>query len=136
MAPRNPIPCTGYHRNVPLHDHQSPQRLEVVKQDIDDAYALMGRTAALCRFADTVSRAPEARAFAAACALANLRRDSDRRRRRKLDVDPESLEATIASLTSQTWRSESCYCTLMEERRPSAVKRATPLPPYAERVRE
>lgn len=134
---RNPIPCAGFHRNVPLHNFQDERRIEIVKGDIDAAFELQGRLRALVAFADDVRRAPESRCLAASLALADLRRDADRRRKRKLPADPEFIESIMIGLTCESWRSPTHFAMIFESLANPAcmpVKRDTPLPSLSDRL--
>lgn len=135
---QNPIPSIGLHRGVPLHNHQDEARLAIVRADIDDVYTLQGRTAALARFADDPRRAPEARAFAAELALSDIRRAADRRRARRVTVEPEVLEMHAIGCSCETWRCETHYCSSTESFNPTKgrepVERDRPLPSLEERL--
>jgi hypothetical protein len=123
------IPSNGEYRGVRLHVFQDESRLDVVRRDIDDCFAL-DDAAALFTFAGDICRAPEARLLAAARVEALFAVAAERRISRP-DVDLDKLGALVAGLSSLLWISSEFYGTVLTpgpapgERRP--LRRPTPL---------
>jgi hypothetical protein len=120
------IPSFGTHRGVPLHDYQSPERLSLVRAEIDRVVC-MTDAKALFDYAADVSCPPEARMLAGAKLEAAFEAAIDERRERPA-IDLQELQAHTAGLDSQTWRSPTHYCVLPDSAHANAVRRATPLP--------
>jgi hypothetical protein len=130
------IRTVGTHKDVPLHDHQDEQRLQVVRANIDTVLQMTGLKA-LFAWAGDPSRAPESRLLAEQkCRALYSLAEQSRTRRPPLDL--ADLAAQAAGLDGEDWRSETHYSTLPEafnHRTNGAVRRASPLPEHAERVR-
>lgn len=115
------IPTIGEHRGVPLHDCQSPERLDVVRQDIDAVHE-MSDVMELFDAAGDAGRAPEARLLAAAKLEAALNLAAERREVRP-PVDIGKVRASVAGLDSQNWRDPARYCSLLDAEHERAVPR-------------
>lgn len=134
MSDNDQIPTDGAYRGVPLHADQSEQRLAVVRRDIDDVHALQ-ELDELVSFADDVGRAPEARLYARAKALAILDEAVDRRapRSRKTVLSRERIRASASGCNSLHWQSRINYGSNLDVRQAPGkpdrrVRREVPLP--------
>jgi hypothetical protein len=96
------IPTVGTHRGVPLEDHQSDARLEVVRREID---VVLGMTdpGELARWADDPWHSPESRQLACAMAESMWAVAAETRALRPA-IDLERLHASVAGLGSLKWR--------------------------------
>ena len=124
MPGEGPIPIIGYHRGVGLHDQQSPERLAIVRAEIDRVIELSDLVE-LVKWAEDVAHAPEGRLLAGAKAVTTISEFSSARQKRP-GITAEYVEAVVAGLGSTSWRSRNCYGTLVDKGR-GAVKRGTPL---------
>lgn len=132
MAKSNRIPIVEVYRGVGIQDQQPADRIErIVKPEIDAVYD-MRDLEALYEFAGDVARCPEARLFSAA-KIETLWQQATEERRRRPDIDLETVRARVAGLDSVTWRSPWVYGTLLATpsapgcSRPGAAKRDFPL---------
>lgn len=125
MPGEGPIPIIGYHRGVGLHDQQGPERLAIVRAEIDRVIELSDLRE-LVAWAEDAGHAPESRLLAGAKALATISEFSSARQKRPHGITAEYVEAVVAGLGSTGWRSRNCYGTLVDEGR-GAVERETPL---------
>lgn len=123
------IPTHGKHRGVGLHAGQNAERLAIVRRDIDAAHALTDLEQ-LVEFADDVGRAPEARLWARAKAIATIDDRIERRapRARATDLSRERINASAVGLDKLRCRSTTHYATIYDNYR-CAVRREVPLPP-------
>jgi hypothetical protein len=112
MSGTDLIPKVGNHRNVPLDDQQSEERLEVVRADIDAVFAETD-TGMLLKIAANPQWAPEARRFAAAKLEAQYQIATDRREQRP-QIDLEHVRACVAGLDSQQWRDRHFYASMLD----------------------
>src|SRR2546430_8960160 len=116
------IPVIGLHRGVPLEDHQSPERLGVVRAEIDHALSMTDAVAP-AEWAGDSWHSPESRQLACAMVLSMWTVATERREPRP-DIDPERVEASTAGLGSQRWRDPDRYCSLLD---PGGMERERPL---------
>ena len=116
------IPVIGLHRGVPLEDHQSPQRLALVKAEIDHVLG-MTDARALADWADDPWHAPESRQLAVAMAESLWTLAAETRANRP-PIDLDRLRASTAGLGSVEWRSPVVYGTDLEH---GGVEREEPL---------
>ena len=121
-ADGGPIPVVEMYRGVGLHDQQPPERLELVRREIDLVWA-MTKPRDLFAFACNERNAPEARLFAEAlCESVHVLAAETRSLRPAVNLD--QLHACCAGLNSQSWRSPWRYGTLADR---DAVPREVPL---------
>jgi hypothetical protein len=106
------IPTEGNHRGVELHAGQSPERLAVVRKDIDLVFEMAG-TRELIAIAGDPSYAPEARLFAAAKLTALHSIAVERREVRPPGIDLDYVKAIVAGVNSNKWRDPDHYCSLL-----------------------
>ena len=104
------VDCCEVYRNRGLHVGQSPERLALVRGEIDRICEI---TSAQRLFEIVADRrwSPEARALAAArCeAAAELSRQ---RRDGGVDIDIELLRAHAVNAVTRRWRSRDFYCSM------------------------
>lgn len=104
------IPIFETYRGVPIHDQQPHERIEnVVRPEIDQVIGLTD-VGQLFEFAKDISKAPEARLFAAAKIEALWEIAAEQRRVRPADITLERVKATVAGLDSVMWRSPTHFC--------------------------
>jgi len=117
------IPVVGMHRGVPLEDHQSPERLALVRREID---LVLGMTDAgeLAGWADDPWHSPESRQLACAMAESMWAVASETRTNRPA-IDLERLRAATAGLGSRRWRDPWRYASLLDPE--DGVERERPL---------
>jgi hypothetical protein len=118
------IPTVGSYRGVPLEDGQSPQRLEVVRREID---LVLGMTdaGALARWAEDAWHSPESRQLACAMAESMWVVAAETRNNRP-SIDLEKLRGATAGLGCKRWRDPWRYASLLDAG--GAVAREEPLP--------
>ena len=119
------IKCIGEHRGVGLHDQQGPERLKLVKGEIDrvlDRLEDIGELYAWCRDA---MHAPESRALAAAKIHASWSVLAATRGKRPANVTLEDVDAAVAGVNSHEWRDPQRYCSMLDA--DPAVPRERPL---------
>jgi hypothetical protein len=124
MEDDDAIPVIGLHRGgVPLEDSQSPERLALVRAEID---VVLGMTDAseLAGWADNPWRSPESRQLACAMAESMWTVAAETRANRP-KIDLERLRASSAGLGSRRWRDPWRYASLLD---PEGVPREEPLP--------
>jgi hypothetical protein len=107
------IPLCGTYRDVGLHDRQSPARLDVVKAELDTVIAFAD-IVQLVEWAKDICHSPESRLLAGAKAQAILGGYGDERQRRPRGLSVELVKAAVAGLNSQTWRSPTHFCSLLD----------------------
>lgn len=109
------IPTDGAYRGVPLHAGQAETRLQSVRDDIDAVYAL-GELDHLVPFAGDSGRAPEARLFAKAKALAIVDQAVESRaaRSRTTAWTRERIKASAVGCDSIAWRDALFYGSLLD----------------------
>lgn len=94
MRERIIMPSVGVYRSIPVHDYQSPQRIElVVVPHIDEAIAAGDDPARLLAILRRIDRAPEARIYCGRKLLAPMEAAKDARQRTK--TDPDLLRALM-----------------------------------------
>jgi hypothetical protein len=116
------IPVIGLHRGVPLEDQQSPERLALVRAEIDLVLA-MNDPGELADYAGNSCHAPEARLLAAAMAETAWTVAAETRALRPA-ISLEKLHASVAGLGSRTWRDPDRYCSLLDH---GGIEREQPL---------
>ncbi|NUU44552.1 hypothetical protein [Tardiphaga robiniae] len=127
------IATIGEHRGVALHDHQSPERLVVVRRAIDDVFAMTDDPKDLLSVASNPRWPPESRLLAAAMLEAKQGIAADKREIRP-DIDMRFVRACVAGVGSRTWRDPVRYASLLDyssygaDRSKEPVRRETPLP--------
>ncbi|MEK4034532.1 hypothetical protein WOC76_11170 [Methylocystis sp. IM3] len=85
---REPIPHIGFYRDVPIHDFQSPERIErIVVPHIDEAIAAGDNPERLLAILRRIDRAPEARIYCGRKLLEPLEAAKDARQKMKVDLD-------------------------------------------------
>jgi hypothetical protein len=122
MEDDDAIPVIGLHRGVPLEDQQSPERLALVRAEID---LVLGMTdvGELADYAGNPWHAPEARLLAAAMAETAWTVAAETRALRPA-ISLEKLHASVAGLGSRTWRDPDRYCSLLDH---GGIEREQPL---------
>jgi hypothetical protein len=106
------IPVVEVYRGVGLHDQQSPERLDAVRQAIDLVFAEHDFVR-LLELADDASRPPEARLLAAAkLQAAHELAVQDREKRPMIDL--ARVQASVAGLDSLKWRHPQFYASLLD----------------------
>jgi hypothetical protein len=118
------IPVIGLHRGVPLEDQQSPERLALVKAEIDHVLG-MTDAGALADWADDPWHSPESRQLACAMAESMWTVAAETRNLRP-PIDMERLRASTAGLGSKKWRSPWHFASLLDAA--GGVPREEPLP--------
>src|SRR5262245_59610608 len=116
------IPVIGLHRGVPLEDQQSPERLALVRREID---LVLGMTdaGALAGWADDPWHSPESRQLACAMAESMWTVAAETRNDRP-PIDLDRLRASTAGLGSRRWRDPWRHASLLDH---GGVEREVPL---------
>jgi len=117
------IPTIGVYRGIGLHDHQTPDRVKIVKAAIDRV-ARMSDIMELADFAADAMQPPEARLFAASKIEINYQLAAEERRNRPA-IDLDRVRAIVAGLDSRQWRDPERYASLLDSG--DAVPREQPL---------
>jgi hypothetical protein len=117
------IPTIGTYRGVPLEDHQSDARLEVVRREIDVVLG-MADPGELARWADDPWHSPESRQLACAMAETAWTVAAETRANRP-PINLERLRASTAGLGSKRWRSPWHFSSLLDPH--GGVERERPL---------
>lgn len=118
------IPTVGNYRGVGLEDGQSPQRLALVRREIDIVLA-MTDAGALARWASNPRHSPESRQLACAMCESMWEVAAETRANRP-PLDLEKLRASTAGLNSRRWRSPTHFCSDLDHAE-TAVPRDEPL---------
>jgi hypothetical protein len=116
------IPVIGLHRGVPLEDHQSPERLALVRAEIDHVLG-MTDAGALADWADDPWHSPESRQLACAMAMWTVAAET---RALGPGISLERLRASTAGLGSKKWRDPWHHASLLDAG--GGVLREQPLP--------
>jgi hypothetical protein len=125
MSREGKIPVVEIYKHVGLHDGQGPARLAVVRNEIDRVIELSALVR-LVEWAKDIAHAPESRSLAGAKALAIVSGYGNARQKRPQGITAEYIQAVVAGLNSEGWRSPTHFGTLIEAG-PGAVKREIPL---------
>jgi hypothetical protein len=125
------IPIIAEHRGVGLHNHQTAERLTIVRRAIDDVFEMTDDRNDLLKVARDPMWPPESRLLAAAMLEAKKAMAADKRETRP-DIDLDYVRACVAGLNSVTWRDRIRYCSMLDVcyRQPGrefSVLRETPL---------
>ena len=132
MSQPGAVPTVGDHRGAPLHAWQDEARLETVRAEIDQAFAV-GDVAALATFAGDPAHAPEARLTAWALALARCERAVVTRSAQV--IDQGALDAGVAGLAELRWMDPVVYCSLLDtHERQRAARRETSIADEIDRL--
>ena len=110
------------HRGVPLEDQQSPERLALVRSEIDHVLGVTDAVA-LADWADDPVHSPESRQLAVAMAESMWTVAAETRNNRP-PIDMERLRASTAGLGSQRWRCPRTHASLLDH---GSVERERPL---------
>jgi hypothetical protein len=116
------IPVIGLHRGVPLEDQQSPERLALVRREIDLVLG-MSDPGEFADYAGNPWHAPEARQLAAAMAETTWTVAAETRNNRP-PIDLERLRASTAGLGSRRWRDPWRHGSLLDH---DGVEREQPI---------
>jgi hypothetical protein len=116
------IPVVGLHRGIPLEDQQSPERLALVRSEIDHVLGVTDAVA-LADWADDPVHSPESRQLAVAMAESMWTVAAETRNNRP-PIDMERLRASTAGLGSQRWRCPRTHASLLDH---GSVERERPL---------
>jgi hypothetical protein len=119
-----PIPTQGSYKGIALESEQSPQRLVVVRGEIDVVLAMVDPLALMAWAADSM-RAPESRLLAAAMCEAMWAEAAETRVNRPPGISLEALRAATAGLNSRRWRCPWTHASLLDPA--GGVVRETPL---------
>jgi hypothetical protein len=122
------IPTIGTYRGIGIQDHQSPERIELVKAAIDR----VARTTDILELVDLAAdptQPPESRMFAASKVEIGYQIAAEERRNRP-QVDLDRLRASVAGLDSVVWRSPFEYGSLFDR---GGIEREQPLETWSER---
>jgi hypothetical protein len=125
MEDDDAIPVIGPYRGVPLENQQSPERLALVRREIDVVLG-MADPGELARWADAPSHSPESRQLACAMAESMWTIAAETRANRP-PLDLERLRGSTAGLGSRRWRDPWHFCSLLDDNA-TAVPRPKPLP--------
>ena len=106
------IPVIGWHKRVPLEDQQSPERLALVRSEIDHVLA-MADAVALADWADDPVHSPESRQLAVAMAESIWTVAAETRNNRP-PIDLDRLRASTAGLGCRRWRDPRRYASLLD----------------------
>lgn len=120
IAKPGAVATSGDHRGVALHAGQSETRLELVRREIDHAFATID-VDALAELAGDPVHSPESRL--AAWALASARSEKATVSRSAQTVDQVALRASVAGLAETRWRDNTAYRSLLDT---IGSERATP----------
>jgi hypothetical protein len=139
IEPDTPIPVVAFHRGVGLHEHQDPERLALVRAEVDQVLELQGDVRALFDWVEWRPHSSESRLLAAALIRANCEAASERRRSAP-PVDLQLLDCLIAGLGTVQGRSRFDYDSRYRTRDDPAgsnrpVRRPQPLEASATRPR-
>jgi hypothetical protein len=124
MQDDDAIPVIGLHRGVPLEDQQSPERLALVRAEIDLVLG-MSDAGELAGWATNSRHSPESRQLAVAMAESLWTMASENRNNRP-PIDLDLLRASTAGLGSRRWRSPTHFCSDLDHDE-NAVPRDEPL---------
>jgi hypothetical protein len=116
------IPVVEFYRGVGIENQQPPERIELVKREIDRVHRMSG-TVELADYAGDAGHPPEARMLAGARAEALWELAGEERRHRPISL--ELLRAATAGLGCRRWRDPDRYASLLDE--PGGVEREVPL---------
>lgn len=116
------IPVVEVYRGVGIEDQQPPERIELVKSEIDRVHR-MGGIVELADYAGDANLPPEARMLAGARAEALWELAGEERRQRPVSL--EQLRCATAGLGCQRWRDPDCYASLLDQ--PGGIAREEPL---------
>jgi hypothetical protein len=122
MESDDAIPIIGLHRGVPLEDQQSPERLALVKAEIDHVLR-MTNASELADYAGDSWHSPESRQLACAMAETAWTVAAETRNNRP-PIDLERLRASTAGLGSRRWRDPWRHASLLDH---GGVPREVPL---------
>jgi hypothetical protein len=123
MQDGDAIPVIGLHRGVPLEDQQSPERLALVRSEIDHVLG-MTDAVALSDWADDPWHSPESRQLAVAMAESMWTVAAETRNNRP-PIDMDRLRASTAGLGTRRWRDPWRFCSLLDSA--GGVPREQPL---------
>jgi len=118
------IPTVESYKGVGLEDGQSPQRLALVRREIDRVLG-MADVGELARWASNPRHSPESRQLAVAMCESMWTMASENRNNRPL-IDLDLLRASTAGLGSRRWRSPTHFCSDLDHDE-NAVPREQPL---------
>jgi hypothetical protein len=124
------VPTAEIYRGVAIHDQQTPERIALVRREIDALLDGEWNVDALFNLAGDAANCPEARLLAAATIYAFY---ADRvRSRQSVPIDLDLLTSKVCLLDVEEWRSPWHFGELTDD--PArAVPRDAPLPPIEER---
>ena len=115
------IPVVETYRGVGIEDQQPPERIELVKREIDRVHRMSG-TDELAEYAGDAGHPPEARMLAGARAEAWWEIAGEERRHRPISL--ELLRAATAGLGCQRWRDPDRFASLLDG--PGGIERDEP----------
>jgi hypothetical protein len=118
------IPTIATHRGIGIHDHQTPERIRIVKAAIDRV-AGVSDVLELADFASNPLEPPEARLFAANKVEVEYQVAAEERRNRPI-INLDVVRASVAGLDSVMWRSPWYFASLLDAA--AGVPREEPLP--------
>jgi hypothetical protein len=115
------IPVVAMYRGVGIEDQQPPERIELVKGEIDRVHRMSG-TDELADYAGDARHPPEARMLSGARAEALWEIAGEERRHRPISL--ELLRAATAGLGCQRWRDPDRFASLLDG--PGGIERDEP----------
>jgi hypothetical protein len=116
------IPIVEVYRGVGIEDQQPPERIKLVKREIDRVHRLSDADE-LADYADDARNPPEARMVAGARAEVSWEIAGEERRLRPVNL--ERLRASTAGLGCRRWRDPERYASLLDG--PGGIEREVPL---------
>jgi hypothetical protein len=112
MTDTDRIRTIASHHGIGIHDHQTPERIRVVKAAIDRV-AGVSDILELASFAADPLQPPEARLFAANKVEVEYQVAAEERRNRPI-IDLDVVRASVAGLDSVMWRSPWHFSSLLD----------------------
>lgn len=103
-----PIPIVERYRGIGLHDHQDPERLAVVRAEIDRVYEIAADERQLWAWVEWRPNSPESRLFAKALLLARVEAAKEKRRTLP-DIDVGRLNTLTGGLDTVSGRSKTFF---------------------------
>jgi hypothetical protein len=125
------FPVTGEYKGVPLFDYQGPERLTVVRAEIDQVLEISDPQH-LHAFARNISHAPESRLLAVARIEASVEVSTNHREARP-QINLQNVRAVVVGLGSRRLAHPLYHCSLycpippQSSGQPLPVRRERPL---------
>jgi hypothetical protein len=117
MEDDDQIPAQEIYRNCRVHDQQPPERVALVKRELDQIFDIADPQK-LFKICGDAAWSPEGRLLAATRLLASWELATEGRMARPEGITIETIKACTAGLDSALWRSPRHYCSdLCDEKR-------------------